>query len=98
MVPSTRCSYPWLLNSTVRAASRAVLLCLMGHPQDIKVQLSKLPAPWNSAATDTNTAWMGPWGVSFSTNLTPDRNTGIGLWTEQMFMDTIRKGKHGGTG
>src|SRR5262245_42842147 len=71
---------------------------LMGHPQDIKVQLAKLPAPWSLAATDTNTAWMGPWGVSFSTNLTPERSTGIGLWTEQMFMDTIRKGKHGGTG
>ena len=72
---------------------------LMGHPQEIKITaLSRLPAPWNMASTDTNTAWMGPWGISFSTNLTPDRTTGLGSWTEKMFMDTIRKGKHGGTG
>jgi cytochrome c553 len=72
---------------------------LMGHPQEIKISApAKLPSPWNMAGSETNTAWTGPWGVSFSTNLTPDRNTGIGLWTEQMFIDTIRKGKHGGTG
>jgi Cytochrome c len=72
---------------------------LMGHPQEIKVTApAKLPTPWNMAGSETNTAWTGPWGVSFSTNLTPDRNTGLGLWTEQMFIETIRKGKHGGTG
>ena len=72
---------------------------LIGHPQEIKIAApAKLPAPWNMAGSETNTAWLGPWGVSFSTNLTPDRKTGIGLWSEQVFMDTIRKGKHGGTG
>src|SRR5438876_12253495 len=27
-------------------------------------------------------AWVGPWGVSFAMNLTPDKSTGIGSWTE----------------
>jgi len=72
---------------------------LMGHPQDIKIAApAKVPAPWVMAATDTNTAWSGPWGVSFSTNLTPDRDTGLGAWNEQIFMNTIRSGKHAGTG
>ena len=25
-------------------------------------------------------------GVSYTANLTPDRNTGIGIWTEEMFV------------
>ena len=30
-------------------------------------------------------------------NLTPDENTGIGIWTEDMFLKAIREGKHMGT-
>jgi len=44
---------------------------------------------------ETNTAWSGPWGVSFTTNLTPDP-TGIAAWTEETFVNAIRKGKHMG--
>jgi hypothetical protein len=44
------------------------------------------------------TAWVGPWGVSYSANLTPDENTGIGLWTEDMFVEAMRSGKHMGAG
>jgi hypothetical protein len=51
-----------------------------------------------AATTDTFTAWTGPWGVSFSANLTPDQNTGIGVWTEEMFIQTLREGKHMGNG
>jgi hypothetical protein len=42
------------------------------------------------------TVWPGPWGVSFAANLTPDKETGIGGWTEEMFIRTIRTGKHEG--
>ncbi len=42
------------------------------------------------------TAWAGPWGVSFATNLTPDQETGIGEWTEEAFIRAIRTGKHQG--
>ena len=38
----------------------------------------------------------GPWGVSFAANLTPDQNTGLGIWTEDMFIRAIRTGKHMG--
>ncbi len=43
-------------------------------------------------------AWVGPWGVSFALNLTPDKATGLGSWTEDMFMKAIRTGKHQGAG
>jgi len=41
-------------------------------------------------------AWAGPWGVSFAINLTPDVETGIGEWTEEAFIASMRTGKHQG--
>lgn len=46
----------------------------------------------------TNTAWAGPWGVSFTANITSDPETGIGKWTKQNFIDTVRNGRHMGAG
>lgn len=43
----------------------------------------------------TNTAIIGPWGTSFTANLTPDE-TGIGNWTEEQFAYAIRHGKFKG--
>ena len=40
----------------------------------------------------------GPWGVSFTANLTPDRETGLGNWSQRNFMDAIRTGRHQGRG
>jgi len=71
---------------------------LSGHPESLKITKGpKLDAPWMATASSTFTAWSGPWGLSFTANLTPDDLTGLGQWTEQMFIDTIRKGKHMGT-
>ena len=39
------------------------------------------PGSMASPAPTRRTA--GPWGVSFTANLTPDKNTGIGIWTEE---------------
>jgi hypothetical protein len=49
---------------------------------------------WSGAAT--NTAFSGPWGVSYAANLTPDQITGLGIWTEDMFVRAIRTGRHMG--
>jgi hypothetical protein len=38
------------------------------------------------------------WGISYAANLTPDRETGLGAWTEQNFVDTMRTGRHMGRG
>ena len=46
----------------------------------------------------TNTAHAGGWGVSFTANLTPDKATGLGAWSVDTFMATIRNGKHMGSG
>jgi cytochrome c553 len=71
---------------------------LSGHPADLKItKAPKLDMPWMAAASATFTAWAGPWGISYSANLTPDQNTGLGIWTEDMFIKAIREGKHMGT-
>lgn len=71
---------------------------LSGHPEDTKLPPPDLkPGPW-FAATAGMTAWTGPWGISYAANITPDTNTGIGIWTEEMFIATMRTGKHMGAG
>jgi hypothetical protein len=72
---------------------------LSGHPATLKVAAPpRLSGGWLVAINETNTAWSGPWGLSYTTNLTPDRATGIGAWTEQNFIDAIRKGRKAGVG
>jgi mono/diheme cytochrome c family protein len=68
---------------------------LAGHPQSLVMPPApKLPAgPWLVSAAATFTAWAGPWGVSFTANLTPDPKTGLGDWTAQTFVDTVRSGR-----
>ena len=71
---------------------------LSGHPEGMKLPPPpKLEGPWGMVGSHTNTAWAGPWGISYSMNLTPDQNTGIGIWTEDMFIRAMRTGKHMGT-
>ncbi len=71
-----------------------------GHPEPLKMPPAPvLPeGPWVMTASATNTAWAGPWGVSFTANLTPDPETGLGRWTEADFVRTIRTGRHMGRG
>lgn len=45
--------------------------------------------------TEGLTAWVGPWGISYSANLTPD-STGLGGWKEQQFIYAMREGKYKG--
>ncbi len=75
---------------------------LSGHPANAPVApvpegvLS--PTGWMGLVNGHLTAWVGPWGVSFTANLTPDEATGLGSWTQEMFMQALRTGKHQGTG
>lgn len=73
---------------------------LSGSPAEPRLpQAPKLaPGPWNVVASGDLTAWSGPWGTTFARNLTPDAETGIGAWTEQQFLATIRTGKRMGVG
>jgi len=72
-------------------------LMLSGHPADmpgIDVDRKDLEKK-GIAASATSTEWVGPWGISYSGNLTP-HETGLGNWTEEQFFLAIRKGKYKG--
>jgi mono/diheme cytochrome c family protein len=68
---------------------------LSGHPQALA--LPPAPAaqgPWLWGGAATNTAFWGPWGVSYAANLTPDAETGLGRWKPADFVAAMRKGQH----
>ncbi len=91
------CHTPWTM--TQNGPGPDMKRMLSGHPADLT-----LPAPpaiseaWPVAAGATNTAWAGPWGISYTANLTPDRETGLGAWTLEEFTQALRTGRHQGRG
>lgn len=71
---------------------------LSGHPADLAMPAPpSVPMPWMWVGSATNTAFAGPWGVSYAINLTPD-DTGLGLWSEQVFVNAMKTGRHMGVG
>jgi mono/diheme cytochrome c family protein len=74
-------------------------MMLSGHPASLTMpEPPPLPeGPWSWLGAATLTAFAGPWGVSYSANLTSD-DTGMGVWTESMFMQAVKTGRHLGAG
>jgi hypothetical protein len=85
---------------TERGPERDLERAFSGHPDTIALPPAPTlpPGPWNVTVSDTMTAWSGPWGTSFTANLTPDRDTGLGTWDADMFVRAIRSGLHLGRG
>ncbi len=75
---------------------------LSGYPADL--ELPEIPVDiigldgWGGMWSSRGTAFAGPWGVSFPRNLTPDAETGLGSWTEEIFIKALRTGKDMGEG
>jgi hypothetical protein len=77
-------------------------LLLSGHPADMglpgEVDRSLVaPGKW-ILMNQHLTAFAGPWGTTYAANITPDEQTGIGLWKEENFVNAMRTGKHMGEG
>ena len=71
---------------------------LSGHPENMPLEMPEMTDPnWMLLGSSTATAYAGPWGLTFAVNLTPDE-TGLGVWTEEMFIQALRTGKHMGVG
>jgi len=91
------CHTPWKMGP--KGPEPDMTLALSGHPESLKMP----PPPklndgsWVWTGAGTNTAFAGPWGVSYTANLTPDELTGLGIWTDDLFIKTIRSGRHWGT-
>lgn len=94
------CHTPKLMTSQGPVPDPARLLS--GHPAN--APLAPVPpgvlgpGKWAAMTNDGLTAWVGPWGISFAANITPDVATGLGSWTAKQFVDSMRTGKHLGIG
>ena len=91
------CHTPWKMGAAGPEPDMSRMLS--GHPEKMELPAPPQPSgPWIVSAAATNTAWSGPWGISYTANLTPDKETGLGKWTRKQFTDTIRTGRHLGRG
>jgi hypothetical protein len=91
------CHTPWKLGP--KGPEPDMSRELSGHPADIVMPPAPKPSgPWTSSSAATNTAFAGGWGVSFTANLTPDPETGLGKWTAETFIAALRTGRHEGKG
>ncbi|HET8797295.1 MAG TPA: c-type cytochrome [Thermoanaerobaculia bacterium] len=91
------CHTPWIM--TPKGPGPDMSRALSGHPESMALGAAPKPqGGWTWAGAATNTAYAGPWGVSYAANLTPERLTGTGIWDETMFVKTIRTGRHWGVG
>jgi hypothetical protein len=91
------CHTPWVMGAN--GPEPDMTRMLSGHPASMTLPPPPAPSgPWVGRFTGSMTAWAGPWGISYTRNLTPDKETGLGSWTEQQFVETIRNGRTQGRG
>jgi mono/diheme cytochrome c family protein len=92
------CHTPWKVGP--RGPEPDMTRMLSGHPagQQMPPAPKLAPGPWVGSVAGSLTAWAGPWGVSFTANLTPDEETGLGDWTFEQFVQTLRTGRRQGKG
>lgn len=84
-------------NLSPQGAEPIQALLLSGYRANSKllpVEKAALKQGWLLFTPDLN-AFVGPWGISFSANITSDA-TGIGNWPEENFIRAIRQGKYKG--
>lgn len=65
-----------------------------GHPQEEKLGNVIKTNEW-LVMNNGFTAFVGPWGISYAANLSPD-DTGIKNWKLEQFITALRKGKYKG--
>ena len=66
-------------------------LLLSGHPEKLPaadVDRKEMESKGLIVTSDF-TSWTGPWGITYSANLTPDE-TGTGNWTENQFLYALK--------
>ena len=73
---------------------------LSGHPEQLVMPPAPAlpPGPWVASIAATFTAFASPGGTVFTRNLTPDKETGLGDWTVEEFIATMKTGRERGKG
>jgi mono/diheme cytochrome c family protein len=89
------CHTPWAMGPDGPGPDESRYLS--GHPEGAPLEAAPMPDDWMMAMSASGTAFAGPWGISYAVNLTP-HDTGLGVWSEEMFVTAMRTGKHMGAG
>jgi hypothetical protein len=93
------CHTPWTFDPSLGLPVPDMTRMLSGHPEGVPDSAGALGAGDAMLVGPTFTSFTLPFGTVYAMNLTPDLETGTGTWTEEMFVDIFRKGKHlGGNG
>ena len=89
------CHTPWVFNKEFNMPVPDMTRMLSGHPAGTPDSATKINPKTDLALIGgTFTAFTLPFGIVYSANLTPDKETGLGNWTEDMFVKAIRTGMH----
>ncbi len=92
------CHTPWKLDPKLGIPVQDASRLLSGHPSGAPDPASTLAAPDMLVSDPSMTAFRLAFGTVYAANLTPDKDTGLGTWTQDMFVQTMRTGRHMGRG
>jgi hypothetical protein len=89
------CHTPWVFNKDVGMPMPDMTRMLSGHPAGAADSATKINPKTDLALIGGDfTSFTLPFGVVYSANLTPDKETGLGNWTEEVFVKAIKTGMH----
>src|SRR6187549_1157630 len=88
------CHTPWTFDANLGMPVPDMKRMLSGHPADAPDPEGKPGKRDIGLIGPTFTSFAMPFGTVYAPNLTPDKETGLGSWTEKMFVDAIKNGKH----
>jgi hypothetical protein len=89
------CHTPWVFNKDFGSPVPDMTRMLSGQPAGTPDSATKInPKTDLALIAGTFTQFTLPFGIVYSANLTPDKETGLGNWTEEMFVKAIRTGMH----
>jgi len=93
------CHTPWVFDEKLGMPRPDMTRMLSGHPHDAPDPQGTLAKGDMAIIGPTFTSFALPFGIIYTANLTPDPESGLGSWTEEMFIDALRHGRHmGGNG
>jgi hypothetical protein len=92
------CHTPWVFNKDLGMPVPDMSRMLSGHPAQGGIESATKINPKTDLGLISAdfTAFTMPFGTVYSANLTPDKETGLGNWSEEMFVKAIKTGMHMG--
>jgi hypothetical protein len=92
------CHTPVKLDPQLRMPLPDLSRAFSGHPEGGPDPAGAYATPDIGVIGATFTSFALPFGIVYASNITSDPTTGIGAWTEEAFVRSMRTGKRGGAG